>query len=59
MKKMSLKIELTAMLAGALASQFVDELIQKIVITSIAMLIGTTVAFYWKLVLERIKNRKK
>ena len=53
---MSYKIELTAMLAGAFASQFVDELLQKIVITSITMLIGTTVAFYWKIFLEKRKK---
>ena len=57
MEKMSHKIELTGMLTGALASTFVDELIQKILITSIAMLIGTTVAFYWKIYLEKRKKK--
>ena len=56
MTRMSCKIELTAMLAGAFASQFVEELVQKIIITSIAMLIGTTVAFYWKIFLEKRKK---
>ena len=57
MEKMSHKIELMAMLTGALVSTFVDELIQKIIITSIAMLIGTTVAFYWKIYLEKRKKK--
>lgn len=54
---MSHKIELTAMLTGAFASTFFNDLIEKIIITSIAMLIGTTVAYYWKQYLEK-RNKK-
>ena len=54
--KMSHKIELSAMITGALASTFVNDMLQKIVITTVAMVIGTTVAYYWKRLLE---NRKK
>lgn len=54
--KMSHKIELSAMITGALASTFVNDLMQKIVITTVAMVIGATVAYYWKKFLE---NRKK
>ena len=57
MEKMNHKIELMAMLTGALASTFVDELVKKIIITSIAMIIGTTVAFYWKIYLEKRKKK--
>ena len=44
------------MLTGALASTFVQDLMQKIIITSIAMIIGTTLAFYWKNFLEKRKK---
>jgi hypothetical protein len=57
--KMSHKIELFAMVFGALASTFVSDLVQKIVITTLAMLVGTTVAYYWKIFLEKRRNRKK
>ncbi len=53
---MSHKIELSAMITGALASTFVNDLMQKIVITTVAMVVGTTVDYYWKKFLE---NRKK
>lgn len=56
---MSHKIELFAMIFGALASTFVSDLVQKIVITTLAMLVGTTVAYYWKIFLEKRRNRKK
>lgn len=55
-KSMSHKIELSAMITGALFSTFVNDLMQKIIITTVAMVIGTTVAYYWKRFLE---NRKK
>lgn len=55
--KMSHKIELSAMITGALASTFVNDLLQKIVITTVAMLIGTTVAFYWRIYLEKRKKK--
>ena len=59
-KRMSHKIELFAMITGAFASTFVNDLMQKIIITTIAMVIGTTVAFYWKILLEKYrKNNKK
>lgn len=54
--KMSHKIEVGAMITGAFASTFVNDLMQKIIITTIAMVVGTTVAYYWKKILE---NRKK
>ena len=55
--KMSHKIELSAMITGALASTFVNDLMQKIVITTVAMVVGTTVAYYWKKFLEKIKKK--
>lgn len=58
MEKMSHKIELSAMITGALASTFVNDLIQKIVITTVAMVVGTTVAFYWKIYLEKRKKNE-
>lgn len=54
--KMSHKIELSAMITGAFASTFVNDMLQKIIITTVAMVVGTTVAYYWKRFLE---NRKK
>lgn len=53
---MSNKIEILAMVTGAFASTFVNDMLQKIIITTVAMLVGTTVAYYWKRFLE---NRKK
>lgn len=53
---MSHKIELSAMITGAFASTFVNDMLQKIIITTVAMVVGTTVAYYWKRFLE---NRKK
>lgn len=55
--KMSHKIELSAMITGALASTFVNDLMQKIVITTVAMVVGTTVAYYWKEFLEKRKKK--
>ena len=55
--KMSHKIELSAMITGALASTFVNDLMQKIVITTVAMVVGTTVAYYWKIYLEKRKKK--
>lgn len=54
---MSHKIELSAMITGALASTFVNDMLQKIAITTIAMLVGTTVAYYWKRFLESRKKK--
>lgn len=56
--KMSHKIEITAMFAAAFASTFVHDLVQKIIITTCAMVIGTTVAYYWKLYLEKRRKSK-
>lgn len=53
MRKMSHKIELTTLVMAGFASQFAADLLAKIVITTIAMLVGTTVAYYWKKHLER------
>lgn len=53
MKKMSHKIELTTLIMAGFASQFAADLMAKIIITSIAMIVGTTVAYYWKRYLER------
>lgn len=58
MKKMSHKIELTTLIAAGLASQFAADLLAKIIITTLAMIIGTTVAYYWKRYLER-KDKNK
>lgn len=56
---MSHKIELASMITGAFASTFVNDLMQKIVITTVAMVIGTTVAYYWRILLEKYRNKKK
>lgn len=45
------------MITGALASTFVNDMLQKIAITTIAMLVGTTVAYYWKRFLESRKKK--
>lgn len=54
---MSSKIEILAMVTGGFASTFVNDMLQKIAITTIAMLVGTTVAFYWKIYLEKRKKK--
>lgn len=51
-RKMSNKTEVFSICAGAGASLFATELIEKIVITCIAMLLGATVSFFWKRYLE-------
>jgi membrane protein DedA with SNARE-associated domain len=53
MKKMNHKIELITLVTAGFASQFAADLLAKIVITTIAMIVGTTVAYYWKRYLER------
>ena len=55
--KMSNKIEILAMVTGGFASTFVNDMLQKIAITTIAMLVGTTVAYYWKIFLESRKKK--
>jgi len=57
MKKMSHKIELTSLIIAGFASQFAADLIEKIIITTAAMVIGTTFAYYWKKYLEK-KDKK-
>lgn len=47
------KIELAAIFAGAFAGAFVNELFEKVIITSLAMIVGTTLAYYWKKYLEK------
>lgn len=60
MKKMNHKIELTSLIVAGLASQFATDLIEKIIITTIAMVIGTTFAYYWKRHLEsKDKNKNE
>lgn len=53
MKKMSHKMELTTLIMAGFASQFAADLLAKIIITTLAMVIGTTVAYYWKKHLEK------
>lgn len=42
------KIELISMLSAAFLSTFVMEMMEKVIITSVAMVIGTTIAYFWK-----------
>ncbi len=42
------KIELISMLSAAFLSTFVMEMMEKVIITTVAMVIGTTIAYYWK-----------
>lgn len=53
MKKMSHKIELITLITAGFASQFAADLMAKIIITTVAMIVGTTFAYYWKKYLER------
>jgi len=59
MKKMSHKIELTSLVIACFASQFATDLLEKIIITTVAMVIGTTFAYYWKKYLEYKDRTKK
>lgn len=45
------------MVVAGFASQFGAVLLEKIIITSVAMIIGTTFAYYWKKYLEN-RNKK-
>ncbi len=47
------KIELAVPLLGLVSGAFVEDAILKILVTVIAMVIGQTVAFYWKKYLEK------
>lgn len=51
-------IELKILLVSALVSTFVQDLFTKVIITTVAMLVGTTFAYYWKQYLEKRNNRK-
>lgn len=42
------KIEFGSLLISCFISALVDELVLKIVFTSIAMIVGTTFAFFWE-----------
>tara|TARA_R110002049_G_C9177884_1_gene563244 strand:- start:3966 stop:4142 length:177 start_codon:yes stop_codon:yes gene_type:complete len=52
------KLELIPIIAGGLTGVFFSELGTKIVITTLAMVVGTTISYYWKKYLIR-KNKKK
>lgn len=58
MKSMSHKIEIAALILAGIASSFTQDLISKTAITIISMVIGTTVAYYWREYLEK-KNKNK
>lgn len=51
------KIELKVMILSAFASTFAQDLVAKVIITTVAMIIGTTAAFYWRRFLEK-RNKK-
>jgi len=55
MKKMS-KPELLSIGMGAGASIFVVESLEKIIVTTLAMLVGTTASYLWRRYLE---NKEK
>lgn len=57
MKKMSHKIELISLIVAGFASQFATDLFEKVFITTVAMIVGTTFAYYWKNYLEN-RNKK-
>lgn len=55
---MNHKTEVFSIFAGAGASLFATELVEKIIITCVAMLLGATVSFFWKRYLENnFKNK--
>jgi len=53
---MAHKIELMVPVFGLITGAFFEEAILKIVVTVIAMVLGQTVAFYWKKYLEKRKK---
>jgi membrane protein DedA with SNARE-associated domain len=59
MKKMSHKIELITLVIAGFASQFATDLLEKVIITTLAMVIGTTFAYYWKRYLEHKDKNKE
>jgi ABC-type transport system involved in cytochrome bd biosynthesis fused ATPase/permease subunit len=52
------KIELMSMLGAAFLSTFVMEMMEKVIITTVAMVIGTTIAYYWKKYLKSNEGNK-
>jgi len=52
------KIELISMLSAAFLSTFVMEMMDKVIITTVAMVIGTTIAYYWKRYLKSNEGNK-
>lgn len=54
---MNNKFEAISLFFGAGASLLAAELLEKIIITSIAMIVGTTLSFYWSRYLKN-KNDK-
>ena len=53
------KIELISMLSAAFLSTFVMEMMEKVIITTVAMVIGTTIAYYWKRYLKSNEGNQK
>jgi hypothetical protein len=53
------KIELISMLSAAFLSTFVIEMMEKVIITTVAMVIGTTIAYYWKKYLKSNEENKE
>lgn len=59
-RKMSSKINLATIVLGGFTSGLFEEALTKIIMTCIAMLVATTVSFYWRKRLEHIeKSREK
>lgn len=56
MKFLHVKLELIPLVMGAWAGIMSHELFEKVIMTSIAMVVGTTISFFWRLYL--IKKRK-
>ena len=54
---MAHKIEIATIIVAGVASQFATDLIEKTIITTSAMVIGTTTAYFWKKYLEK-KDKK-
>ena len=50
---MSHKYELAPILAGVVTSTFYTELSEKIIMTSVSLVIATTIAFFWRRFLHK------
>jgi hypothetical protein len=59
MVKMNHKIELFTIISAGFLSGIIADALTKIIVTVLAMLIGTTAAFYWKKYLEKKDNSKE